>query len=88
MDQNIIWEEKSNIYSALESKSISTLIFPFLSKNYFWGWKLQEETPFWVTPEFEVERVEENFRSLAIIFHPVIIFYIFYSNDIVTKILL
>ena len=51
-------------------------------------WKLQEETPFWVTPEFEVERVEENFRSLAIIFHPVIIFYIFYSHDIVTKILL
>lgn len=29
---------------------------------------LQEETPFWVTPEFEVERVEENFCSLAIIF--------------------
>lgn len=28
---------------------------------------LQEETPFWITPEFEVERVEENF-SLAIIF--------------------
>ena len=82
MDRGIIWEEKSNRNAPLKSKIISTLIFPFLSNNDLWGWKcikLQGKTPFWVAPEFEVERAEENFRSLDNIFQPITILNIFFT---------
>ena len=42
-------------------------------------YKLQGKTPFWVAPEFEVERAEENFRSLDNIFQPITILNIFFT---------